>query len=246
MSNPPPTAYREAVELLSSAQKPSYGAPLYSRLINRPLGRRFAARAFTLGATPNQVTTASALASLVALACAALIPPHWWLGLLVSGFLVLGYGLDAADGQLARLRGGGSPAGEWLDHMVDVAKISVLHAAVLISWFRFDPEIPKPFLLIPLGYALVSNVFFFGFILINQLRITMPSATPREPRAGSGLAQSVLAMPTDYGILCVIFLSFGFPPLFLVVYGLMFLGHTVVLLGAIRKWWHELTTAARA
>ena len=63
-----------------------------------------------------------------ALALVALVAPEPWLGLAVTLLLVIGYALDAADGQLARLLGGGSSSGEWLDHMVDVTKTCVLHA----------------------------------------------------------------------------------------------------------------------
>ena len=52
--------------------------------------------------------------------------------------LVVGYAFDAADGQLARLRGGGIIAGEWLDHMVDAIKVASLHLAVLVGLYRFD------------------------------------------------------------------------------------------------------------
>jgi phosphatidylglycerophosphate synthase len=233
------STYATAVSRLSAAQKPGYGAPLYSRWINRPVGRRLAARAYAWGLTPNQVTALSGVSSLVAIILIATIPPTWWLGLAAGGLLMFGYALDSADGQLARLRGGGSRAGEWLDHMVDVAKITALHSVVLVSLYRFWPELHPGFLLVPLGYALASNVFFFGFILIDQLR--RASAQPAAPRSGSGYFQSVAALPTDYGILCLIFLSFGVPPVFLVAYTLMFICHSLVLLVAIAKWWRELT-----
>ena len=53
-------SYGEALRDLQAAQKSSKGAPAYSRFVNRPLGRRFAAAAYRLGATPNVVTAVSA------------------------------------------------------------------------------------------------------------------------------------------------------------------------------------------
>ncbi len=122
------------------------------------------------GATPNVVTGVSALFTFAGLALVALVPPTPWLGVAVTALLVIGYALDAADGQLARLRGGGTPAGEWLDHMVDVTKTCVLHIVVLVSFFRFGELPSRAFLLVPLGYLTVSIVLFFGIMLVEQLR----------------------------------------------------------------------------
>ena len=148
---------------LSGAQKGAAGAPAYSRFVNRKLGRLLAALAFHAGLTPNAVTGISALFTATAIALLALVAPSWGLGLAVTGCLVVGYAFDAADGQLARLRGGGSPAGEWLDHMVDAAKIASLHLALLIGLYRFEPEARGAWLLLPLGFSVVS-VSCFGCI----------------------------------------------------------------------------------
>lgn len=231
--------FRATLARMSSAQKPGRGAPPYSRWINRRMGRVIAAAAFTLGATPNAVTAVSALLTSAGLGLIALVEPTWWLGLAVAAFLVLGYAFDAADGQLARLRGGGSRAGEWLDHMVDVTKTCVLHAVVLVSFFRFGGIPSEALLLVPLGYLTVSIVLFFGLMLVDQLRRAAPRPAAAAP-AGSGLLQTLVALPADYGILCVAFVTFGWRPAFLVVYTLLFAAHTVVLLGALVKWWRQL------
>ena len=125
-----------AMSRLKQAQKSSKGAPIYSVAINRPVGRLFAAVAFRLGMTPNQVTAVSATFTFVGIAVLAVAPPYWWVGVLVSVLLAIGYALDSADGQLARLRGGGSLTGEWLDHIVDSAKELSLHLAVLVMAAR--------------------------------------------------------------------------------------------------------------
>ena len=96
--------FTAALRELRTAQKTSKGVSLYSRHINRPLGRVLAAAAFRAGLTPNQVTLLSALVSYAALAAVALLPPSWGLAAGVYAGLVLGFALDSADGQLARLR----------------------------------------------------------------------------------------------------------------------------------------------
>lgn len=236
-------SYADAVRSLSAAQKSGSGAPPYSRWINRPLGRRLAAAAYRLRMTPNQVTLVSAACSLLAILGVGLIKPQWWLGLAVGLLLVLGYALDSADGQLARLTGGGSLAGEWLDHLVDTVKICLLHSAVLISLYRFG-AFDQRWLLVPLGYLLVSVVFFMSFLLIGKLRLEAAAGGERRS-TGRGLVQTAIALPTDYGVLCLIFFTFGWPTLFLVLYTSLFAAHTVVLTGALARWWKELTGLTR-
>ena len=106
-------SYGDTVRRLAAAQKSGRGAPAYSRFVNRKLGRLFAAAGFHLGLTPNGITVISAAFSFSGLVLLAAMRPSWWLGFAVTALLVLGYALDAADGQLARLRGGGSVTGEW-------------------------------------------------------------------------------------------------------------------------------------
>src|SRR5688572_6062190 len=110
------SSYAAAVERLASAQKGSRNAPAYSRWVNRPLGRRFAAMAYVAGLTPDRVTGISGCFTFARIGVLALADPHPLVGLLVGVLLVIGYALDSADGQLARLRGGGTLRGEWLDH----------------------------------------------------------------------------------------------------------------------------------
>ena len=82
----------------------------------------------------------SALFTFSGIAVIAILPPSLGWAVLSSVLLVIGYALDAADGQLARLQGSGSRAGESLDHTVDALKTSVLHLAILTSRFRFDDD----------------------------------------------------------------------------------------------------------
>ncbi len=235
--------FRAIVQRLASAQKPGRGAPPFSRWVNRPLGRLLAARAYLWGMTPNQVTMASAAMTAIALVSVVLIEPSWWLGLVVAALLLLGYALDSADGQLARLRGGGSASGEWLDHVVDAFKIVLFHGAILIALYRFAPSAPETVLLIPLGFMVVSSVFFFGMILTDQLRRIAAASRGvayAKPSGGGGRLQTVVAIPTDYAVLCLAFVLYGWVDGFLVVYGLLFLANALVLLAVLVRWWREL------
>jgi len=232
--------YRVVRQRLAAAQKSSKGAPAYSRYVNRPLGRSLAAGAFVLGRTPNQVTAVSAAFSATGIAVLALVRPSWMSGLVVCLTLVVGYAFDAADGQLARLRGGGSPAGEWLDHMVDAAKISGLHLAVLVSAYRFF-SLDARWLLVPVVYCLVAAVTFFGMILNDLLRQRHAAATGVPVQRGeSSTLRSILVIPTDYGFLCLVFSLLGAPSLFFGVYTLFFAANAGFLLLAVMKWFHDM------
>lgn len=231
--------YRSAVGRLQAAQKPSAGTPLYSRLVNRPLGRRFAAFAYLVGLTPNRVTCISAIFTFSALILVATLPPTWWLGLLVSALLVLGYAFDAADGQLARLQGGGSVQGEWLDHTVDAAKASAVHLAVLITAYRhFD--LPEAWLLVPAAYVLVDTVIFFGQILKDLLAARLLGGKAPASTASTSLLRAVMVLPTDYGLICLIFVLLGLPQLFFGVYTFLFVCNALILVLVLRKWFRDM------
>ncbi|MET7281216.1 CDP-alcohol phosphatidyltransferase family protein [Kribbella sp. NPDC005582] len=229
----------EVVARLSQAQKPSAGTPAYSRFVNRRIGRVIAAAAFLAGRTPNQVSITSGLFSLAGIVLVATVRPSFGLALAVTVLLVLGYGLDSADGQLARLRGGGSPLGEWLDHMIDSVKIVLLHSAVLISFYRFDAFSNELVLLIPLAYLCLSSVLFFGLILIDQLRRGHGGAQKPNVR-GDSVLKSLLIAPTDYGVLCLVFLAFGTPSLFAGLYGALLAINLLFLAAAVAKWYREM------
>ncbi|MGI8330567.1 CDP-alcohol phosphatidyltransferase family protein [Actinomadura scrupuli] len=238
-----PRGFGQALRSLSSAQKTAKGAPAYSRFVNRKLGRVLAALAYTMGLTPNQVTAISALFSFAGIALLALVPPSPLTGVGVSLALILGYALDSADGQLARLRGGGSKSGEWLDHIIDCAKISLLHSAMLIACYRFFDLAEPAYLLVPIGFCVVAAVMFFGMILNDQLRRVHQATTgagPQEPARPSTI-RSLMVMPTDYGVLCLAFLLLGSPELFFVLYVLLFAGNLLFLAAALVKWFRDMS-----
>lgn len=238
----PKVAYRDVLAKLSGSQKSASGAPAYSRFINRRLGRYLAAAAFLLGLTPNVVTIISGLFSFAGIVILATVSPSWISGIAVTAALVLGYALDSADGQLARLRGGGSHSGEWLDHMIDAAKISALHLSILIGGFRFWDIRPVGWLLVPIGFAFVAAVMFFGMILNDLLRARQVAKTGIAiSRPAPSTIRSLLVIPTDYGILCLCFLLLGSTNVFFGLYSALFALNAGFLALAAFKWFRDIS-----
>lgn len=230
---------------LKSAQKSAKGVSLYSRFVNRPAGRYLAAGAHRVGLTPNQVTLISAAFSFGAVAVAALASPGWATGLVVWLGLAVGFAFDSADGQLARLRGGGSAAGEWLDHVVDCAKLTALHTAVLISFYRHPGHFGTAadgWLLVPLGFQLAAVVTFFGGLLTEQLK---PKAAPGERATAPSTARAVALLPVDHGVFCLVFLLLGGGDAFRWAYTALGAAATLFLVAFLTKWFRELSAVRR-
>ncbi len=234
-------SYGAALDRLRSAQKSAKGVSLYSRYVNRPLGRRFAAAAYRAGRTPNQVTVLSAVFSGAGLAAVALVPPSWALGVAVYAALVLGFALDSADGQLARLRGTSSPAGEWLDHVVDCAKITALHTVVLISFYRHFELPDAAWLLLPPLFQLAAVLVFFGGLLTDKLKPARPAHAP-APRPSR--LRAVALLPIDYGVLCVVFVLLGDETAFRFGYATLCAAYVLGCAAFLVKWFRELSAVA--
>jgi phosphatidylglycerophosphate synthase len=236
------TAVREAgfataIRELRDAQKTSKGVSLYSRYLNRPAGRVLAAGAYRIGLTPNQVTLVSAAFSAAAIVALALGRPSWPLAVAVYAGLVIGFAYDSADGQLARLLKAGSPAGEWLDHVVDCAKITAVHAAVLITFYRHFGLPGDGWLLLPLGFQLAAVMIFFGGLLTDKLK---PKAAPGTPPPAPSTLRAVALLPVDYGVFCLVFLLLGSERAFRFGYLALFAVHAVFLAAFLTKWFREL------
>lgn len=207
--------------------------------MNRPLGRVLAATAHSVGLSPNQVTVVSAVFTYAGITLLATVPVSVGLGVGVWLLLALGYAFDSADGQVARLRGGGSVAGEWLDHVVDSGKIVSFPLAVAIGMYRFFHLTSPAWLLVPLCFAVAATVLFFGMILNDLLRAR--SGIPQAAEAGgSSSLRSLLGLPTDYGILCLSCVLWGWPPVFLTVYCLLALATVLHLAAALPVWFRRI------
>lgn len=232
--------YHEAISQLSAAQKPAYGAPAYSRFINRPAGRRIAAAAYALGLTPNGVTAISATLSVIGVIVLALGPISIVTGIVAAVLFALGYAFDSADGQLARLTKTGGPAGEWLDHVVDMGKTVLFHGAILFSLILHTPAFPPGQAALVIGFTTVNVVAFFAWLLVDLLRRVSgePDAGAARPTGHAPLMRSLLRLPSDYGLLCWVLVLWG-TTLFWWVYGLLFLANLAILIAALPVWFRQ-------
>jgi phosphatidylglycerophosphate synthase len=89
--------------------------------------------------TPNQVTTASLAVALLAAACCA-SGARW--GYVAGAVLLqLSFGLDCADGQLARLTRTFSAFGAWLDAMADRLKEYAVYAGLAVGSARTGDDV---------------------------------------------------------------------------------------------------------
>ena len=243
--------FAAAYNQLRRAQKNSRGAPVYSRFVNRPLGRVMAAPAYVLHRTPNQVTMLSAVFTFSGIATLAALPASWTTGIVVAVLLILGYALDSADGQLARLLGGGSPEGEWLDHVVDSAKLATIHLAVLVNMYRHFDGLSW-WLLVPLCFSAVQSVHFFGMIVTDLvLREHHYRGGAQEPYRAQVLGDqhstvlTIARIPVDYGLLCIGFVLLGAYPGFLGLYSLMALASAGYLVLAAARWFRQVRNTGR-
>lgn len=227
-----------ALRSLGSAQKSQAGVPLYTRYVNRRLGRYAAAGAYTLGLTPNQVTAISGLCSAVAVGLVVAISPSVWLAVAVTILLIAGYALDSADGQLARLTGTGGPAGEWLDHVVDAARNPALHLAILVSLYRFA-DLPEWVLLLPMLFLLTMMVRFFGQMLAEQLRRREHAAVPVADDAGQR-GRSLIQLPSDPGVINLVFVLLAWPWVFVATYATLLAANTALTLASLVRRFREM------
>jgi phosphatidylglycerophosphate synthase len=249
-----PLSFARAYDTLHSAQKPAYGAPAYSRWVNRPVGRVLAAGAYRLGLAPNHVTAISALFTYSGIALLALVAPTTALAIVVAVALLLGYALDSADGQVARLTGLGRPSGEWLDHVIDMGKMCLLHGAVTVSWSRWGvPElsIGAWAIGIPVLFLTVSVVAFFGWLLSDLLiriargrapQALQPSGLGRQGPTSAPVLRSLLRLPADYGLLALSFCLFA-TPLFAPTYALLLVANSLILVAALPVWFGQVRAA---
>jgi phosphatidylglycerophosphate synthase len=229
---------------LAGAQKSTASVPAYLRFVNRRAGGVLAALGYALRLSPTQLTLLSSAVSFCGIAVLALHPATVPGGIVVSLLLLVGYALDSADGQLARVRGGGSRAGEWLDHVADVAKISSLHSAVAIAILRFFDLDSLLYLLVPVAFGIANVTQFFGMMLRDKLTVADPASPGRA--GSSSLLVAVLLLPLDHGSLALAFLVLGVHAVFLWCYGLLALATVLFAARSLTKAYRGLLEAETA
>jgi hypothetical protein len=77
-------------------------------------------------------------------------------------------------------------------------------------------------------------------MILNDLLKAVHS--PSESRTGKPptVVRSLLGAPTDYGVLCFVFVLLGAPAVFLVVYTALFAANAAYLALALVKWFRDM------
>lgn len=127
--------------------------------------------------------------------------------------------------------------GEWLDHVVDSFKIATLHvstAVMMYRWYDLDPF----WLLLPLGFGAFYVVHFFGMLLTDLVtRVHYARLGTQQPAKGEGSTLvSLLKLPTDYGLLCWVYVLIPASAVFLVAYGVLAASTALYTLMVLPKW----------
>jgi phosphatidylglycerophosphate synthase len=116
--------------------------------VNRPLAALLVRSLAGTAVTANQITVLSGFTGVLAGVCIAMGRGYWPL---LGGFLLFTtMVLDCADGQLARLRGGGSFIGRMMDGFVDWITAMAVHIGVwgyfaVMGFNFFGREVHGPF-----------------------------------------------------------------------------------------------------
>ncbi|GAA5033983.1 CDP-alcohol phosphatidyltransferase family protein [Microbacterium fluvii] len=243
MTDTQTTTFRTRFGELRAAQKRRTGVPLYTLAINRPVGRVLAAAA-PPWATPNVLTAVGAVFTFAAILALMLWADGAAWNAVIGLALVIGFFFDSADGQLARLRGGGSALGEWLDHVIDGIRMVLLHLATLAYLVRVDviPDAAAYALCLVFTVA-ASSTFFAGELFTKLTSVTATTTVTARSRA-----RSALMLPVDYGVLCWVYLLLPLPVAFTTVYALIALAKVLTSTALLTKWYRTLRRedAARA
>lgn len=170
-----------------------------------------------------------------------IFPPTFWTALGVAIFYALGYAMDSADGQVARVTGTSSPAGEWLDHVVDAIRTPAQHLAVLVGFIRFENHWPMHgFALwwLPMAFSVLTVGYFMSQILAEQLRNNRKTAAP----PAGGTMRSFINLHMDAGTFCWVFILWGWGWGFIAGYGLLFIGFFLTTAMSMRRKYKSLNT----
>ncbi len=179
------------------------GGGLFSEAVSQRLGARISVFANKHRLAPTVLTVANlGLGCLVSFAVIAAAGPvaegrvwAWPIGLLALLGWQIAYGLDCADGQLARVTGQTSPAGARIDVLCDVAAQIALVAALAATAEAQVPETP--------AWLLAA---FAGTWMVNLVTSVMQSGPQAASMVTStSLPVRVVKLVRDYG--AVIFVA---------------------------------------
>lgn len=229
--------FAESLRRLDAAQKPGIGVPAYTRWVNRRAARYLCAAAERMGATPAAVSVMSILVTFSGLTAFLLLHRFPLLaGGLAAVLLALGYALDSADGQLARLQKTSSLQGEWLDHTLDAIRMPAVHMSIAAGFLLQGAPMLA---IIAAAYSVIASASFLSQNLGGLLR-DQAQAQRVEVRRH----QSWLLLPADPGVLCWAFVLWAVLPLFGLVYLALFATNVLHFLLSARRRWRELGEGA--
>jgi phosphatidylglycerophosphate synthase len=233
--------FAQSFRELSLAQKGKKGVPVYTLYINRPAGRVVAAALRNTRFRPNHVTFAGAVLTYGALLWLAFGPGSGAVYAVVGLILAVGFVLDSADGQLARLQGRSSKLGEWLDHVLDSGRIVVLHGAVFCFLLRATSIPALPLAVLCGAFLFASSTIFFAGALLDQLIRNSASQLPAgNPATATSLTRSVLTLPVDYGTTCLVLVTLPWAGIFLPLYAALALIHCLFCAAYLAKFYRTL------
>lgn len=179
------------------------GGGLVTVQVSNRIGAVIALVAHRLGLTPTMLTLANLTLGLaVTVVVVALAPamaagdvPAWPVGLALLVVLHLGYAIDCADGQLARVTGQGTPAGARVDILSDIAVQIALVAAVGATAVAYTPQTPA---------WLVAA--FAGTWMVNLVTAVMAKeGTNTSLVTSRSLAVQLVKLVRDYGAVLTVF-----------------------------------------
>lgn len=148
-------------------------------LIDPPLNRA-AQRLVRLGVTANALTTSGALLAIAALA--ALAGRHYDLAL---GLIAVNRLLDGLDGPLARIRGGSSDFGGYLDIVCDF----VFYAAIPLGFGLAESRNLQPAAVLLASFLGAGTSFLAYAILAEKRGLTTQAQGPKSFFFQSGLCE---------------------------------------------------------
>jgi phosphatidylglycerophosphate synthase len=173
------------------------GGGLFSEALSQRLGARIAVFAHKHGLAPTVLTVANlglgCLVSATVVAAAAPVAEGrvwaWPVGLVALIGWQLAYGLDCADGQLARVTGQSSAAGGRVDVLCDVAAQIALVSALAATADAQVPHVPAWLLTV-----------FAGTWMVNLVTSVLQAGPQAASMLGSTtLPVRVLKLIRDYG-----------------------------------------------
>lgn len=111
----------------------SAGGHAVTRLVSQRIGAVFAWLAMHVGLRPTAVTLLGTLTFICAATLFVTLPSGYWPAASVLVLFQMAYGLDCADGQLARATQQTSAFGAWLDVACDYVR-NVMLGAAMAQW----------------------------------------------------------------------------------------------------------------